>query len=357
MEDEGSPNGTAPSETKQPDSKPSWKTVAWVVWDTIFALVRLAPVAKHLREVELHHVSKVPVLLFCVLVLGGIGGCWVRGSVANKNEATQRTNYSVTNSLLAGALTESSNQTQRLERQLDKNQQDHSAHVLQLTLDSQESKREKDVEILRVIGERDAARHDLAQFQTIPSNFMAMYTDLTNAAKLFVQDPQTTRQLGRIESLTTNLLSSLQQPSPKFSVSVDGVTLTDTNNNQLLFHPMNPGNLKIFVSNVGGISAEHLTVDLYAPLDSTNVLAPDWQLQANGAGTLVVINQTNNFPNLGHWVVESTLSIANEVSFKPPNFTILTNASGRIVPLFVMVHSDRTKLQRFEMTLLLVPGG
>lgn len=350
---------SASQETKQ-SHQPLWKTLGWLVWDFVFALVKGAAIGKHIRDVELQHIKKVPVLLICALVLGVIGGCWMRGSVAKKNETTLVTNYSITNSRLAGALTENSNQNQRMEQQLDKNQRDHSAQLLQLTLDCQEAKREKDVEILKVTEERDAARHDLAQFQAIPSNFMTIYTDLTNAAKLFVQDPQTTRQLGRIESLTTNLLSSMQQPSPKFNVSLDGVMLADTlaeTNGPIVVHPMKPGNIEIKVRNIGSLTAEHLNVDVQVPLDSTNVAASGWHLQANGSGTFVLFNQTNDFPILGHWKVEAEHSIANEESFVAPSFTILTNASGRLVPLCVDVHADRTKLQRFKMTLLILPGG
>jgi len=346
---------TAQQELKQPP-EPPWKTAFWVAWDSVFAWLKITAVGKHIKEVEIRYVRKVPVILISTLVLGAIGGCWMRDSSAKKNEVVLVTNYSITNSRLAGALTESSNQTQRLERQLDKNKQEHSAEVLQLKLDFQEAKREKDVEILKLAGERDAAKHDLAQFQAIPANFLTIYADLTNAAKLYIQDPQTTRQLGRIESLATNLLSSMQQPSPKFSVTVDGVALPDATSATVM-HPMKAGELKIAVNNIGSITAEHLIIELLAPLDSTNVIAQGWQLQASFSGKFVLLDQTNEVANVGHWLVEAQTSIPNEESFICPGFTILTNASGRQVPITINVHADRTKLQRFGMTLLLLPGG
>lgn len=88
--------------------------------------------------------------------------------------------YSTTNATLSGQILQLSSDVQRLEGKLENTQRDFGEQVANLKSDYNERLREKDAEIARVTGERDAALIRANQWETAPTTAMSMYMSASN---------------------------------------------------------------------------------------------------------------------------------------------------------------------------------
>ena len=152
--------------------------------------------------------------------------------------------------------------------------QEYENRIIQLKVDCNEEKREKDARIAELVAERDACLQRLDFFASVPEKISALYSNLSN---LSVDDPMNRRQLSSLLSTIQSITNSVSvlNSSPSFALYVNNTKVT----NDAIISIGDSRTLIIRVKNLSSFTAENLTVRLSAPLniDPTNIIATGWR--------------------------------------------------------------------------------
>ena len=211
-------------------------------------------------------------------------------------------------------------------------------------------------EIGRLTTEKKSAEDRMAFYSSLP---FQVPTLVSNLNYFFVSDPTNRQQLAEfflnLSSLGTKLVSELQSFKPTFDLELNGTNLGQFN---VIDSPHSP-QIALRVLNTSRIAAEHLAVDLLAPLDDTNVIAGGWAPQT-ASGVLGYHRLVNSNTELitkqaGHWRVDSEHSIANQGAFIAP-ILIVTNYEGLYLPLDLRVSADRGTTKKIFVYLMFKEG-
>ena len=211
-------------------------------------------------------------------------------------------------------------------------------------------------EIGKLTTEKMSAEDRMAFYSSLPFQVPTLVSNLNH---LLVNDPIKRQELGEfllnLSSLGTNLVNELHSFKPDFALELNGTNLGPFNVIDCEGSPQ----ITLRVGNTSRITAEHVSVDLLAPLTGTNVIASGWESQTAGKiiGYHRLVNRKAEVASQqrGHWRVESQHSIVNEGHFIVPIF-IVTNYDGIYLPMILKVSADRATARDFIVYLMFKEG-
>jgi hypothetical protein len=207
-------------------------------------------------------------------------------------------------------------------------------------------------EIGKLTTEKKSAEDRMAFYSSLP---FQVPTLVSNLNYFLVNDPTKRQQVAEfflnLSSLGTNLVKELQSFKPDFALELNGTNLGPFNVIDCEATPQ----ISLRALNTSQITAEHVSIDLVAPLGGTNVIASGWEPQVvsgsigyhrlvNGKAEVVRREQ-------GHWRVDAQHSIANQTGFMAP-LLIVTNYDGIYLPVRFAVSADRASVRMFEVYLM-----
>jgi hypothetical protein len=220
-------------------------------------------------------------------------------------------------------------------RDLRKSSQDYrqttETAIINLKTDFNETKREKDEEILKLTGERDNALQRATTFETMPEKVYAVYTNLVaNAPTNLYQFNSTVKDL-------TNALAA-STPKLKFQLFVNHIPIT--NDSELI--PLFSREVFVQVKNLGTITAERVTL-VFSPyqIGNTNFVSPhDW-------GETPSLVDDNLLPRDGwaSWRMAAINPVASGDSFDATSFQISTNCHSQYFIAQLKVYSLGSPVQ------------
>src|ERR1035437_10189134 len=248
--------------------------------------------------------------------------------------STIETKYSNSNSFLLGRIEQSAEDIHRLEKTVAENKTDFN-----------ETKREKDAEILKLVSERDSVQQRLSYFEAMPANIMMLHSNI-----LKMSNPTNSEQMNALLSSVaalTNALADVLASSPTFELYLNGLLIT--NNAFISLQPSR--DVSLIVKNAGVFTAANVVVDLIAPLDSTNIVAVGWNSQPSGISATIDNRIQQRFPELNHWRWQADVPLPQMLYHHVATFTISTNLPAKVLPVSFGVYSDRSKVQNYSVLL------
>jgi hypothetical protein len=303
--------------------------------DVVLGKNRLSSLSPHVKS-ELRHypaiwkLIPVSIILGTIVILcaGYVSGRWHKGRSASK----ELEGFLNASNQLSGKLEQQKEDYRRLEKQGEKERQDANNQITQLRIDLGDVKRERDSNKQRL--------------EFLEANAATVYTNIANWS---TNGPPTRQQIsdlmGSVQTLTNNSQTELM---PAFTASLNGGLLSSVSKDPTWAPLPKDRRITFLIQNVGPITAEHITLDLFTFCDGTNIIAPPpWRTQAPSSGSLMILNQpiyTNPIP---HWVETAELSTASTFGFGSTPLSISTNFGPHILYCELDIHSDRSRLQRF----------
>ena len=222
--------------------------------------------------------------------------------------------------------------------------------------DLQHDKLSLQTEIGRLTTEKKSAEDRMAFYSSLP---FQVPTLVSNLNYFFLNDPANRQQLTEfflnLSALGTNLVGELRSFKPSFELALNGTNLGTFN----LIDSPRPPQIALHVRNPSQITAEHLAIDLLAPLDATNVIAHGWASEESGemGGYHALLNGKTEVirRRFGHWRWVAPHSLMNKGIFVVPNFAI-TNYNGIYLPVDIFVSADRATTMKFSPYLMFEEG-
>lgn len=326
-------------ELQQPNAMLPPRMRKW--WGLISACIdsacdtSLSPLNNYLRSEWPHLLNVLDVLIFFVL-LGGLGGYILRGYGVNAKY-----------SFLKGESVEKDRQISRIESELAKVRQDDNQQLTQLKIDSNETKREKDAEISKIMSEKNSIQQQLSMFESSPAELLRIYSNLFT---LYSNEPTNREQFAtlfsRVESLTTNVLSEIQLGRPSFIVYANGIEIT----NEATIPIAASRELLLAVQNSSEISAQRVTISAIVATGGTNVNSAGWD---SGPPPVVVMQRKwIKLPNTSQLTVENQKILPSSAFFGAPPLVFSTNIPASSLGMILSVYAERTKGRSLNITLV-----
>ena len=297
--------------------------------------------AKHSLEALKHYIFEPKELLkdvvdflwrckfrFLLLIAAILLSWFTTKEVFQSKITTIQTSYSNTNSFLQGQLSAIKDDNENLKYDLSA-----------LKAEFNEVKRQKDTEILKLIGERDNAFQRLALFESMPSQVMNLYTNLIANA------PTNLTDFNNAMAQLTNALTHAVE-IPEFALYANDSIVT---NGSIILLP-NDRKLWLRVKNTSQITADNLKVALFVPpaLNSSNVVADGWIV-----GRMIVSGErTIGQTDYSSWRWQADKPIYPRETYNTASITFSEAIEHFIVEIRIDVAASRSKAQRFLVTLV-----
>jgi hypothetical protein len=146
----------------------------------------------------------------------------------------------------------------------------------------------------------------------------------------------------------------LESFKPKLKLMVNGTFLDE--NDILRITNLAPS-LHLEVQNIGILTAEHVAIHVFSPLDETNVIANGWNWGGRGGWRNVNINVNGQLHeerrDQGHWFLPPEPSVPSYGRVAPVTpFIIKTNYEAVVMPISIVIYADRGKRQEYLIWLV-----
>jgi|SRR5208282_3333084 len=158
-------------------------------------------------------------------------------------------------------------------------------------------------------------------------------------SNFFANTPTNLEQFGSLITQFTNSLYSLDFERPKFSISLNGTMLSDRS----IVFLQKSREIFLQATNIGGgETADRLTIDFFADLAGTNLVANGWTLEPKS--------------NIGwnQWQMTAQSLVAIGSCFNFTTFSISTNFHAPFLISQISVYSSRSKLQIYHVGFVLI---
>lgn len=294
-------------------------------WDAIWEAVGLSKLGDHLWLEIPHAITKSPFLLCALLIW--IIVLFTKGHYRNEDVSRLESDKIFLQQSLSTNLQTTENYRLELQKSFGK-----------VT--------EKDIELSRLIMERDkqqleaqGAKNALAQWMILAQSGNTN-TPLTERMDLL------TKSLTENEQAFSKAVSDLMAEEPSFTVSVNGSELVP--NTAVLL----PKTREIFIQakNIGGDTAERLSIHFGSPLSRTNlVIGPQWE---HGA---IISRPVPPFTNWTTFGIECSSPVASGYSFSAESFSVSTNWQQPFFQGQIDVFSVGSKKQTFVQVFVFTP--
>jgi hypothetical protein len=267
---------TLPRRRTAPPRPGGWRGIVEALWDSFCDWLGLSPLNQHIKRerarLRVHLRKVVHLFVFFVLlslIVGFAGGYCLRGCGVDRQYG-----------FLNGKLSASQDENHRLEKQLEDSKQE----IIKRTVESNEVKREKDDEILRISGERNTAQQRLSYYETHSPQLLNLLSNLSSVYGIETTNREPFLALKELlEGISTNLSHQLTQ-SPSFYFLLNDIRIT---NNASITIPATNASwpLTFAVYNNGNATADGVTIAVSFPKELP-VLPPSvWGRIAQGGLT------------------------------------------------------------------------
>jgi len=198
-------------------------------------------------------------LFFVIATLVSVASWLAADHEANKKISDIQIGFSSSNSFLLGRIDQLGVDVRKLQKTIDEDKTDFN-----------EAKREKDAEIAKLTTEKNTAEQRLSFFESSPEKISMLFSNF------FANTPTNLEQFGSLITQFTNSLYSLDFERPKFSISLNGTMLSDRS----IVFLQKSREIFLQATNIGGgETADRLTIDFFADLAGTNLVANGWTLE------------------------------------------------------------------------------
>jgi hypothetical protein len=330
-------NEVPPNQPEQPRKSKDWIALIWnFSWDK-----------KSLRphiEGELHHAKQFPLLIIVVALMSILCGYYPTSCHFTHKIETIRTNYQTTNSYLAGQLSSISNELGKTQETLERKTSDDATTIADIKSDFAVKFQQKDTEIFKLTGERDAALQRSAIVEAMPGNLFNIYTNIAANA------PTNLMQFAQLLSDLTNSLSQASS-SDKFALFINGVEITNLSGTTVLSVPSR--NVFIEVQNKGDTTANHLSIMCESTLQDTNLIRNhDWKYLGHPyamSNTPITALDSKNT-----WSTISDDAIGAGNLFSAERFSISTNNLPMVIDCELSIYSEKSKTHYYKLVFLFI---
>ena len=194
---------------------------------------------------------------------------------------------------------------------------------------------EKRGELAQAIQERD-------KYQLLLSPFEAM------AIAKYTNAPVDQRLDLLITAMTafTNVLNRMESEKPNFALRINGTTLKEVDNTPGAVVDSTPILIKksdlvtIEVENTSKTTAQHVTIDFYAPINQTNFTTEGWNPEpGDGQGR-------------NHWTITSQYPLPQHGIFQANPFKVLPGYNQQLLGAHIYVCADNSISHEFAALLL-----
>lgn len=307
----------------------------WLIlmWDLLWDWKQLKP---HLTS-ELHHAAKFPLVLICAILFSALGCYFVTSHFAGRKLDFTRSAYQSTNSFLAGQLDTTTADLKNLKSEYSQKITENANAIADLKIDHNEKLRSKDTEILKLTNERDNALQRAAVIESMPGNLFNIYTNIAaNAPTNFNQ----------FATILNDFSNSVAQATimPDFSFFINNTPISGNG----VFILTNRS-VSVEIQNVGDLTAENATIDLFARMSKTNLIKThDWDENAS---------QARGDSNFNAWKTVAERNLAAKDGFTAETFEVSTNFREPFVYTKFSVYSSKSKRKDYILTLIFAPPG
>jgi hypothetical protein len=226
---------------------------------------------------------------------------------------------SSSNSYFNGVIEGNKTTVQNLQKELEDNRRDAATANLNSKTDLNEANRQRDVALQR-----------LDFFEANPEKLFNIYSNI------FTHTPTNFAQFDLEFQQFTNVLNDIRSERPKLVLYVNGVLQLTVDNAPGAVVPgglvftKKTNSLVFRVHNLSKITASHIKIAFFAPIDPTNVTAVGWSAQpASEFGR----NQ---------WVTTAESSTGQFVSFQASPITISTNFQNPTLQAMILFYADNS---------------
>jgi hypothetical protein len=195
----------------------------------------------------------------------------------------------------------------------------------------------KESEISELKGELADAKQDRDKYQLMIAPFEAMAIAKYTNAPL----DQRLDLLTAAMTAITNVLSGIESSRPTFALLI--YDLPTTNGQVIILEKSRE--LNIGAGNKGDVTAKNVTIDFLTPIAASNIIFySDWHPEP--------VAEHPNGIAYNHWIATSELSEGKHDAFIAARITISTNFTEPSFPVSIRIHSDESKTQDYDLTIL-----
>jgi hypothetical protein len=276
-----------------------------------------------------------------VIIAAGLcwGASWITYRLENKKSETEIRGiinyFSNSNLFLLGQIERQDNQVNEIQKKVEYYKQDTDMQITNQENDFNQRLREKNKEIANLNAEKMTAEQELSLFESSPEKISTLLSNFYN------HKPTNLDQLHAMVGQFTNSINSMDSERPKFAVYLNGMRLSD---GTICFLPKSR-EIFLEVKNIGGEAADKLTINFFADLTETNLNANGWTLESRSSA------------GWNGWETTAQQLIPSGVTFDAATFYISTNLHVPVLTSQILVHSIGSKLQVFNVGLVLIDNS